>query len=216
MTDDGQPGSVISRGNYSLPLHNIVTFESVLTMKGLAPEITRGQGGRRCSVDDISQAGINARDRRGLVLTNPWPESISPDLPWRKSHSFWPLGKENFSFELWSWRKTQCLSLPQGLDVWPTLCQVPWRTIANRAGRSLSSQAYKCSVWHFSYSYNPFSIHRDVAFPFFSSVLSTLYGLQINNLLSHLLPLKLCQSLLTKRLTAFHRKSPSCCLYPME
>lgn len=167
VTDDGLPGSVVSRGNYSLPLHNIVTFESVLTMKGLAPEITRGQGGRRCSVDDISQARINARDCRGLVLTNLWPESISPDLPCRKSHSFWPLGKENFSFELWSWRKTQCLSLPQGLDVWLTLCQAPWRTIANRAGRSLSSQAYKRSVWHFSYSYNPFSIHRDVTFPFF-------------------------------------------------
>lgn len=91
VTDDGQPSSVISRGNYPLPLHNIVTFESVLTMKGLAPEITRGQGGRRCSVDDISQARINARDRRGLS----WP---TPDR--RLCPQTFPVGRV-IAFGLW-------------------------------------------------------------------------------------------------------------------
>lgn len=94
VTDDGLPDSVIARGNYPLPLHSIVTFESVLTMKGLAPEITRGQGNRQCSVDGISQTGIKARDCRGLSWPTP-DQSLFPQT--------FPVGRV-IAFGLWAKR----------------------------------------------------------------------------------------------------------------
>lgn len=59
--------------------------------EGLCSEITRRQGGRRCSVDGNCQAEINARDRRGLS----WP---TPD--WSLFPQTFPAGRV-VAFGLW-------------------------------------------------------------------------------------------------------------------
>lgn len=127
----------------------------------------------------------------------PWLECISQTFPVERVTAFGLWVKRTSPLNSGTVEKqSQCLSLPQELNIWLTLCQASWRTIANKADRSLSSHAYEPFVWDFSYTYIASPL-RSVNFSFLCALL-TLYGLQINNLLFYLSPLKLCQSLLPK------------------